>query len=36
MDQAMSKGTCPIKAVMKDNDNGPRTTISHEPDFVVG
>lgn len=31
-----SKGTCPIKAVMKDNDNGPKTTISHEPDFVVG
>lgn len=32
----MTKSTCPVKAInMKDNDNGPKTTISHAPDFVT-
>ena len=33
----LTKGTCPVVAdKMTDNDNGPKTTVSYAPDFVVG
>jgi hypothetical protein len=31
----LSKGTCPVVADMSENDNGPKTTTSHAPDFIV-